>query len=80
MKKSFRLTQTFKTFLDSNQSGSIILILCTVISLTVANLFSFGESYVHFWHSYLGPLTIEYWVNDLLMAIFFFVDRAGVET
>lgn len=69
--RSIPLTKAFKDFLANEQAGSIVLILCTAASLLIANLLPFGEAYVHFWHSYLGPLTIEYWVNDLLMAIFF---------
>jgi hypothetical protein len=42
---------------------------------------SWGESYVRFWHAKLGlrfagidaSLSLEHWVNDGLMAIFFFV-------
>lgn len=69
-RRSIPLTKAFKNFLANEQAGSIVLITCTVLSLIIANTAA-GESYVHFWHSYLGPLTIEYWVNDLLMAIFF---------
>ena len=69
-RRSIPLTKAFKDFLANEQAGSFILITCTVLSLIIANTAA-GESYVGFWHSYLGPLTIEYWVNDLLMAIFF---------
>ncbi|MBX3288828.1 MAG: Na+/H+ antiporter NhaA [Acidobacteria bacterium] len=69
-RQSIPLTKAFKDFLANEQAGSVVLITCTVLSLIIANTAA-GESYVHFWHSYLGPLTIEYWVNDLLMAVFF---------
>ncbi len=69
-RRSIPLTKAFKDFLANEQAGSIVLITCTALSLIIANTAA-GESYVHFWHSYLGPLTVEYWVNDLLMAIFF---------
>lgn len=65
-----RLSKSFKAFFNNEKSGSILLILCTVVSLIIANSV-LGESYLHFWHSYLGTLSIEHWVNDGLMAIFF---------
>lgn len=69
-KKSIKLTEAFKDFLHNERSGAIILIICTALSLIIANT-AFGPSYVGFWKGYLGPLSIEHWVNDLLMAIFF---------
>lgn len=64
------LSHTFKQFFESEKSGGIILILCTFISLGLANS-PFGESYLHFWHQYVAGLSIEHWINDALMAIFF---------
>jgi len=69
-KTSRRLSDTFKEFIKNERSGAIILILCTAISLIVANT-AFGPTYLAFWHSYLGPLSVEHWVNDGLMAVFF---------
>jgi NhaA family Na+:H+ antiporter len=65
-----RLSRSFKAFFDSEKSSGILLIICTVISLILANLI-LGEPYVKFWHQYLGGLSIEHWINDALMAIFF---------
>ncbi|MGV3743367.1 MAG: Na+/H+ antiporter NhaA [Burkholderiaceae bacterium] len=64
------LSSTFRNFFESEKSGGIILILCTIISLAIANS-EFGESYLHFWHIHVAGLSIEHWVNDGLMAIFF---------
>jgi hypothetical protein len=50
------LSHTFKRFFDSEKSGGILLILCTFISLRLANS-SFGESYLHFWHQYVAGLS-----------------------
>lgn len=69
-KRSVRLTQAFKDFLENERAGAVILIVCTVLSLIVANT-AFGPSYLKFWQGYLGPLSVEHWVNDGLMAIFF---------
>ena len=65
-----KITQLFKDFSDSEKSGGITLIFCTIISIVLANT-AFGENYTHFWHSSLGGQSIEYWINDGLMTIFF---------
>lgn len=65
-----RLSKTFNEFFESEKSSGILLIICTVISLILANLV-FGDAYVAFWQRYLGGLSIEHWINDALMAIFF---------
>ncbi|MGQ0542762.1 MAG: Na+/H+ antiporter NhaA [Blastocatellia bacterium] len=72
LRRSVKLTETFKNFLANEKAGAVILIVCTVISLIVANS-ALGGRYVAFWHSYAGPLSIEHWVNDGLMAVFFFL-------
>src|SRR5687768_3985508 len=68
--KSRKLTKTFQAFFANERSSAIILILCTALSLIIANT-TLGPSYVNFWHSYAAGLSIEHWVNDGLMAIFF---------
>lgn len=65
-----RLSNTFKQFFDSEKAGGILLIACTVISLLLANSPA-GDDYLHIWHVYVAGLSIEHWVNDALMAIFF---------
>lgn len=69
-KRSIKLTESFKDFLENERAGAIVLIVCTVVSLVVANS-AIGSQYIRFWHGYLGPLSVEHWVNDGLMAIFF---------
>jgi NhaA family Na+:H+ antiporter len=65
-----RLTKTFKNFFDSEKSSGVLLIFCTIISLFITNSM-FGASYLNFWHAYVGGLSLEHWVNDALMAVFF---------
>ncbi len=64
------LSQTFKAFIESSKAGGIVLIACTVLSLSIANS-TLGPTYLGFWHQYVAGLSIEHWVNDALMAIFF---------
>jgi len=65
-----RLSDTFNKFFDSEKSSGILLIICTLSSLLVTNS-SVGPTYVSVWHVYVGGLSLEHWVNDGLMAIFF---------
>jgi len=66
----FLSSNTFKHFFDSEKSSGIVLIICTLVSLLIANS-AFGTNYLGIWSSYLLGLPIEHWVNDGLMAIFF---------
>lgn len=64
------LTNTFKKFFESEKSSGILLIICTVISLFITNS-SVGADYLGFWQKHVGSLSLEHWINDALMAIFF---------
>lgn len=66
----FRLTETFKEFFDNEKSSGFVLILCSLLSLVVANSVV-SDAYLGFWQRYVGGLTVSYWVNDGLMAVFF---------
>jgi NhaA family Na+:H+ antiporter len=65
-----RTTKVFKQFFESEKSGGITLIFCTFISLLIANS-SLQVDYLHLFEYELGGMSIEHWVNDGLMAIFF---------
>ncbi|WP_109742338.1 Na+/H+ antiporter NhaA [Arcicella aurantiaca] len=65
-----KITRLFKEFAESEKAGGLTLIGCTVISMIIANTF-YGNEYTHFWHSALGNQSVEYWINDGLMTIFF---------
>ena len=65
-----KLTRLFDDFVHSEKTGGIILIVCTIVSLLLANC-GFADGYVHFWHTPVAGAPVEYWINDGLMAIFF---------
>jgi Na+:H+ antiporter, NhaA family len=75
-----RILRPFQAFAENKTAGSILLLLCTVAALVLANS-RWADAYTAFWHTdltiRLGPWTLEhdlhFWVNDLLMAVFFFV-------
>ena len=76
----------FQQFFNSEKAGGLILIICTAISLTIANS-SIGPDYIHFWHIpaslHIGttviPFRIEEWINDGLMTIFFLLVGLEIE-
>jgi Na+:H+ antiporter, NhaA family len=68
--KNMKLTQLFKDFFESEKLSGLVLILCTVVSLLLANS-ALGESYHHLWLTEFAGQSIEYWINDGLMTIFF---------
>jgi NhaA family Na+:H+ antiporter len=65
-----RLTKLFTSFFESEKAGGLILLICTAFSLVISNT-SFSESYFDIWHYPLANHSLEHWINDGLMAIFF---------
>ncbi len=65
-----RLSKTFTNFFDSEKASGILLLICTVLSLIITNSV-LGANYLSFWHTNIAGLSVELWVNDGLMAIFF---------
>lgn len=65
-----RVTKLFNEFFQSEKSGGLLLIGCTVVSLLLTNVF-IGDAYHDFWLTKVGALSVEHWINDGLMAIFF---------
>ena len=64
------LTETFNRFFDSEKSSGNLLIVCTVISIAITNS-PVGREYLGLWQLSMGGLSLEHWINDALMAIFF---------
>ncbi|MCU4165342.1 Na+/H+ antiporter NhaA [Carboxylicivirga caseinilyticus] len=74
-----KASNPFEEFISFLTSGSALLMLATFAAIIWANISH--ESYDHFWHSLFTieseifdiRLGLQHWVNDGLMAIFFFV-------
>ena len=62
----------------NNGLGSIVLLIATGVALIFANIAKTAPLYEYFWSSYMGPqtlnlsMTLHHWVNEGLMALFFF--------
>lgn len=69
-KRRKAVRQLYHAFIGNEKSAGIVLILCTICSLLLANS-SHGQGYVHFWHSDLFGKPVEFWINDGFMTVFF---------
>lgn len=65
-----RIQSTLRNFLDNEASGGIILMAVAVLALLTANSPA-ADIYFHALHVYIGPLSLQHWINDALMALFF---------
>lgn len=80
------VSKLFEEFLESERISGILLITCTVTSILIANS-DFGTSYLDFWHTKIGiempgialKYSVEHWINDGLMAIFFLMIGLEIE-
>ena len=72
--------EAFARFVRSETGGAVVLLTATVVALVWANS-AWRDSYEHLVHTSVGvtlgahafSLTARHWVNDGLMAVFFFV-------
>ncbi|MCF6245207.1 MAG: Na+/H+ antiporter NhaA [Sulfurovum sp.] len=75
-----KLSTPFDEFLNAQMTTGIILIFMTVLALVLANS-ALSEAYTHFFHTKMSVSlgsweishSIHHWINDALMAIFFFL-------
>ena len=81
------LTKLFIEFFESERASGFILILCTITSIAIANSY-FGKGYLEFWHTKVGieigdaislKSSLEHWINDGLMTIFFLLIGLEIE-
>ena len=75
-----RLTAPLTRFLHIESAAGFVLLACTFLALVAANS-SMADGYLEFWKTPVGlelgsvriVHSLKHWVNDALMAIFFFV-------
>jgi NhaA family Na+:H+ antiporter len=63
-------TKLFQSFFESEKTGGIVLLLCTMLSIFLANSY-FQEDYLKIWHGTISGYPVEHIINDGLMTIFF---------
>jgi NhaA family Na+:H+ antiporter len=70
----------FQRFFRSEASGAVVLVFATILALVWANS-PWSASYFDLQHTYIGvswgdatfKLSLQHWINDGLMVLFFFV-------
>lgn len=79
--KSFaKLLTPFEEFVHRQTTGGLLLMCTALLALVLANS-GFSDAYLHFIHTPIGiqfgawglEMSLQHWVNDGLMALFFFV-------
>lgn len=76
-----RVLTPLEEFIHHQTAGSILLVVATAVALFLANSNTFSEAYQHILNASLNlslnnwgiSMSLHHWVNDALMAIFFFV-------
>src|SRR5574344_90022 len=78
--RGFGLRNVFQTFFRNQSSGGIVLMVCAIAAITIANVpsWSYLQDYLNIYLGFkLGTfefkMSLLHWINDGLMAIFFFV-------
>lgn len=72
------MTKLFLEFFKTEKASGVVLIVCTIISLSVANT-SWGSSYASFWQYAISGHPVTYWINDGLMTLFFLLVGLEIE-
>jgi len=81
-----KLTGLFREFVSSEQASGAILMVCTIIAIAIANS-PLGHDYLELWHLKAGfdlgdivlKQSLEHWINDGLMAVFFLLIGLEIE-
>ena len=76
-----RFTKPISRFLHVEAASGIVLLIATATALLLANLSATSEAFLDFWAQDVGITfgefkiyhSLKHWINDGLMAIFFFV-------
>ncbi len=75
-----RFTEPIERFLHVEAASGVLLVVCTIIALVLANSAA-SDWYIALWKTKVGfafgnfsmMYSLQHWINDGLMAIFFFV-------
>ncbi|KQR78207.1 Na+/H+ antiporter NhaA [Rhizobium sp. Leaf341] len=65
-----RIQSTVRAFLDNETSSGLLLMGIALLAILTANS-PLAEAYFGALHITIGPLSLQHWINDLLMAAFF---------
>lgn len=66
----WRPLRRIRDFMDGEAAGGLVLMAVAALALIVANS-PFSEIYFESLQAKAGPLSVQHWINDGLMAVFF---------
>lgn len=74
-------------FLDDEVLGGVVLLLLAAIAALIWANSPWSDSYFSFWSSYVSVgfgsleinLDLQHWINDLFMAVFFFIVEVEIK-
>ena len=72
------LTKLFIEFLKTEKAAGVMLFLCTVVSMSMANS-PLSSWYSSLWQTPLFALPLSFWINDVLMTLFFLLVGLEIE-
>lgn len=81
-----KVTTLFTEFFESEKSSGVLLLSVTIFSMLLANS-PWGKAFLEIWHLKIGfdlgglhlRYDLEHWINDGLMAVFFFLIGLEIE-
>ncbi|OLP62299.1 Na(+)/H(+) antiporter NhaA [Xaviernesmea oryzae] len=65
-----RIQSSLRRFLDHEAAGGLVLMVVAALALITANS-PLAGAYAEALHLEIGPLSLQHWINDALMAVFF---------
>jgi Na+:H+ antiporter, NhaA family len=65
-----KLSKVFNDFFENEKASGIVLLICTAVSMLLANS-SVKDSYISIFEYTIGGSSILHWINEGLMTIFF---------
>src|SRR6187431_3784499 len=65
-----KLTRLFNDFFRSGKAAGVVLLICTLLSLVLANS-GLQADYQSIWNHEIASHSVVHWINDGLMTIFF---------
>ncbi|OIW22324.1 hypothetical protein CONLIGDRAFT_687654 [Coniochaeta ligniaria NRRL 30616] len=70
--KKCRIQSDLHKLLDAEASGGIVYMIVAVLVIITANS-AFAKTYFHALYVYVGLFSLQHWINDALMSVFFLV-------
>lgn len=75
---TLKLTRLFTEFFESERTGGFLLLGAAGLAVALSNS-AIGPDFLQFWHLHLPGGSLDFWINDGLMAVFFLLVGLEIE-